>query len=93
MSRFQKFRERRWNRYIGKNPFRILDEFDHWFEFERRRIFEHEKAYMIAADMLRFDPERLRDFYGPDELRIEFDEHGISTAFFSWPVIHRASYS
>jgi hypothetical protein len=48
---------------------------------------------MIAADMLRFDPERLRDFYGPDELRIEFDEHGIDTAFFSWPVIHRASYS
>ena len=96
MSRFQKIQEQRRNRRFGKNPFRILDEFDHWFEFERRKIFEKERGYLIAADMLRFDPERLSQFYGTEfecELKIQFDYHEM--AGYPLPVwsIYRADFS
>jgi hypothetical protein len=96
MSRFQKIAERRRNRLFGRNPFRILDEFDYWFEFERRRIFEHEQGYMIAADMLRFDPLRLIQFYGTEyeyEFKVRFDYQEMAGNPLPASTIYRADFS
>lgn len=41
-----------------RNPFHFLNEFDQWFEFQRRRRFEKESTWSILSDMLRDDLER-----------------------------------
>jgi len=40
------------------NPFDFIDEFDNWFEFERRRHFGKESTHSIIASMLAHDQIR-----------------------------------
>lgn len=43
-----------------RNPFHFLDEFDQWFEFEKRRRFDKESTCVIICDMLKHDLIRAR---------------------------------
>lgn len=38
-----------------RNPFHFLDEFDDWFEFEKRKHSDNEPTHRIIADMLSHD--------------------------------------
>ena len=41
-----------------RNPFHFLDEFDQWFEFEKRKHFDKQPTHRIIADMLPHDLAR-----------------------------------
>jgi len=41
-----------------RNPFNILDEFDEWFEFEKRHHFDKESTHKIIEAMLSHDVAR-----------------------------------
>lgn len=52
-----------------RNPFHFLNEFDQWFEFNRRARFEKESTWSILSDMLRDDLERAARY----EVKERFD--------------------
>lgn len=41
-----------------RNPFDFLNEFDQWFEFEKRKNFDKEPTHKIIASMLSHDLRR-----------------------------------
>ena len=52
-----------------RNPFHFLNEFDQWFEFNRRARFEKESTWSILSDMLSDDLERAARY----EIKERFD--------------------
>lgn len=56
-----------------RNPFHFLNEFDQWFEFQRRKRFAKQSTFEIISDMLRNDIKRAAKSLDTNYSGIRFD--------------------